>query len=232
MIDIDYLWDKQAKLNKEAGIDTLGNFYSLTKLFDKFNNELDEATTAFKQLFIESFYDYLLALLSELNELKDCVIWKHWCKEAKDGKRWEIADPQNASVEVIDILFFLISLAQISGLSPNLILELNKTPDEVEEFKIVPGRWLVGFVTEASVVLGTAFHEIEPVNIRKYVKTQFYYWFLYTNILGLSDEQIMDLYNKKWEVNMNRLQRGRLQIGDKLADDENAAIVTSNENEK
>ena len=53
---------------------------------------------------------------NELEELRDCTYWKHWCKEAKQGRRFELHDLQNARVEVIDMLFFWISLAQCVGL--------------------------------------------------------------------------------------------------------------------
>ena len=62
--------------------------------------------------------------LNELEELRDCTFWKHWCKEAKKGERFFLHDLQNARVEVIDMLFFWISLAQCLGLDADDCLRL------------------------------------------------------------------------------------------------------------
>src|SRR5579862_6479184 len=65
--------------------------------------------------------DYRLALISEVAELMDNCYWKHWSAEAKAGKRFELINPgaasgegnaQNVVVELIDILFFAVSLIQ------------------------------------------------------------------------------------------------------------------------
>lgn len=68
--------------------------------------------------------DYINAACNELEELRDCTYWKHWCREAREGRRFEIHDLQNARVEVIDLLFFWISLAQCVGLSARDVYDL------------------------------------------------------------------------------------------------------------
>ena len=68
--------------------------------------------------------DYIAAASNELEELRDCTFWKHWCSEARAGRRFELHDLQNARVEVIDLLFFWISLAQCVGLNADDILNL------------------------------------------------------------------------------------------------------------
>ena len=68
--------------------------------------------------------DYLMAMSNELEELRNCTNWKHWCKEAKEGNRFAIHDLQNARVEVIDLFFFWMSLAQCVGLTPDSIESL------------------------------------------------------------------------------------------------------------
>lgn len=68
--------------------------------------------------------DYIAAASNELEELRDCTYWKHWCREAKEGKRFAIHDLQNARVEVIDLLFFWISMAQCVGLTAADVYEL------------------------------------------------------------------------------------------------------------
>jgi dimeric dUTPase (all-alpha-NTP-PPase superfamily) len=54
--------------------------------------------------------NYCRAMSQEIAELTDSVPWKGWAKYQK-------FDKQNARGEVIDLLHFLISLAQILGTS-------------------------------------------------------------------------------------------------------------------
>jgi hypothetical protein len=93
------LFDFQAQLNKRTGFDA----HALRENFDP-------------QYAGQWISNYLAAMSNELEELRDCIYWKHWCKEAKEGRRFELHDLQNARVEVIDMLFFWISLAQCVGL--------------------------------------------------------------------------------------------------------------------
>ena len=101
------LFEKQAELNKRTGFDAK----TLRENFDP-------------QYGGEWLNNYLAAMGSELEELRDCTFWKHWCKEAKDGQRFKINDLQNARVEVIDMLFFWISLAQCLGLDADDVMKL------------------------------------------------------------------------------------------------------------
>ena len=54
--------------------------------------------------------NYSRAMQQELAELIDSVPWKWWAKYQK-------FDQQNARVEVVDLFHFLISLAQVLGMS-------------------------------------------------------------------------------------------------------------------
>ncbi|MFM8904029.1 MAG: dUTPase [Verrucomicrobiota bacterium] len=54
--------------------------------------------------------NYLRAMQQEMAELTDSVPWKWWAKYQK-------FDEQNAKVEVIDLFHFLISIAQVLGMS-------------------------------------------------------------------------------------------------------------------
>ena len=87
------LFDKQAELNKRTGFDA----HALRENFDP-------------QYAGQWLNNYLAAMSNELEELRDCTFWKHWCKEAKEGRRFELHDLQNARVEVIDMLFFWIRI--------------------------------------------------------------------------------------------------------------------------
>ena len=95
------LFEYQAQLNKRTGFDALA-----------LKDNYDMKTGG------QWLNNYIAAMSNELEELRDCTFWKHWCKEAKEGRRFELHDLQNARVEVIDMLFFWISLAQCVGLGP------------------------------------------------------------------------------------------------------------------
>ena len=101
------LFEKQAQLNKRTGFDAK----ALKENFDPH--------TAGVWL-----NNYIAAMSNELEELRDCTFWKHWCKEAKEGKRYYIHDLQNAKVEVTDMLFFWISMAQCLGLDAEDVVRL------------------------------------------------------------------------------------------------------------
>src|SRR3989338_2450227 len=54
--------------------------------------------------------NYTRAMTQEIAELIDSVPWKWWAKYQK-------FDQQNARVEVIDLFHFLISMAQVLGMT-------------------------------------------------------------------------------------------------------------------
>jgi hypothetical protein len=101
------MFNRQAELNKRIGYDT-------ASLHDRFDPKKAGAW----------LHDYIVAAGNELEELRDCTFWKHWCSEAQQGRRFEIHDLQNARVEVIDLLFFWISMAQCVGLSAEDVYDL------------------------------------------------------------------------------------------------------------
>jgi len=94
------IFERQAELNRRVGHDT-----------EALRDNFDPVQAG------EWLNDYLMAAANELEELRDCTFWKHWCAEAQEGRRFAIHDLQNARVEVIDLLFFWVSLAQCVGLN-------------------------------------------------------------------------------------------------------------------
>ncbi|HVV01358.1 MAG TPA: dUTPase [Verrucomicrobiae bacterium] len=60
--------------------------------------------------------NYCRAMSQEIAELTDSVPWKWWAKYQK-------FDEQNARVEVIDLLHFLISAAQVLGMSADDVFQ-------------------------------------------------------------------------------------------------------------
>ena len=82
---LEEIFRLQEQLNKRIGVDT--------------PNMTDEQ----RQQWV---LNYCRAMTQEVAELTDSVPWKWWAKYQK-------FDKQNARVEVIDLLHFLISIAQV-----------------------------------------------------------------------------------------------------------------------
>ena len=108
------IWPLQAELNRRAGFDTAGLGQALNDAIASGTPEqVDELRTSVGR----ALKNYLDALTSECHELQDCLSWKHWYREAKERKQYQLQDLQNARVEATDILFFWISICQLLGLS-------------------------------------------------------------------------------------------------------------------
>ena len=95
MDKLDKIFEMQEKLNCRIGInlDDLGD---------------DEK--------IKWILNYSRALQQEVSELIDSVPWKWWAKYQK-------FDKQNARVEVVDIMHFLVSIAQVLDMSADDIFD-------------------------------------------------------------------------------------------------------------
>jgi hypothetical protein len=108
------IWPLQAELNRRAGYDTAGLGAALSEAIASGTpEEAEQLRTSVGR----ALKNYLDALTSECHELQDCLSWKHWYREAKEGKQYQLQDLQNARVEATDILFFWISICQLLGLS-------------------------------------------------------------------------------------------------------------------
>jgi dimeric dUTPase (all-alpha-NTP-PPase superfamily) len=68
--------------------------------------------------------NYCRAMSQEIAELTDSVPWKWWAKYQK-------FDEQNARVEVVDLFHFLISLAQVLGMSADDVFNAYVRKNEV-----------------------------------------------------------------------------------------------------
>jgi len=68
--------------------------------------------------------NYCRAMTQEIAELTDSVPWKWWAKYQK-------FDEQNARVEVVDLFPFLISLAQVLGMSADDVFQAYLKKNEV-----------------------------------------------------------------------------------------------------
>jgi dimeric dUTPase (all-alpha-NTP-PPase superfamily) len=90
MDKLEKIFDMQDDLNKRIGVVT---------------NDLSEEEKT------KWVLNYTRAMQQEMAELIDSVPWKWWAKYQK-------FDEQNAKVEIIDLFHFLISLAQVMGMTP------------------------------------------------------------------------------------------------------------------
>src|SRR4051812_1053231 len=73
---------------------------------------------------IKWILNYCRAMMQEISELTDSVPWKWWAKYQK-------YDEQNARVEVVDLFHFLISLAQVLGMSADDVFNAYVKKNEV-----------------------------------------------------------------------------------------------------
>ncbi|MBP51670.1 MAG: dUTPase [Opitutae bacterium] len=89
MDKLDNIFGLQEQLNKKIGVEMGGMS--------------DEQKT-------EWILNYIRAMQQELAELTDSVPWKWWAK-------YQEFDKQNAKVEIIDLFHFLISIAQVMGMT-------------------------------------------------------------------------------------------------------------------
>ncbi len=94
MDKLEEIFELQKALNKRIGVDT-------------------DAMTDDER--IQWVLNYTRALQQETAELVDSVPWKWWAK-------YQRFDLQNARVEVVDMLHFLISLSQVLGMSADDII--------------------------------------------------------------------------------------------------------------
>ena len=95
MDKFDEIFSMQDTLNKRIGVNT-----------DDMSDE-DKAKWVL---------NYTRAMQQEMSELIDSVPWKWWAK-------YQEFDEQNAKVEVVDLFHFLISLAQVLGMTPEDVHE-------------------------------------------------------------------------------------------------------------
>jgi len=115
------LWPLQADLNRKTGFDTEG----LGKaLIEAINSGDSKRADELKLQVGRVLKNYIDALADECHELQQCLAWKHWYREAKMGRQYELQDLQNARVEAIDMLFFWLSICQLLGMTPDDVYRL------------------------------------------------------------------------------------------------------------
>lgn len=134
---LDEVWLQQAALNKQAGFDTLELGRGLAALEKAGALPASGGVRLAVGVALKNYVD---ALVAEGMELRDCLAWKHWYQEAKEGRQYELRDVQNARVEAIDMLFFWISICQLLGLEPADVLRLYSRKLEINLRRQHEGR--------------------------------------------------------------------------------------------
>ena len=102
MDKFENIFELQDQLNRRIGVE-----------MDKMNDEQR----------CKWILNYVRAMQQELAELTDSVPWK----EAK----YQDFDKQNAKVEIVDLFHFLISLAQVMGMSADDVFQAYLKKNEV-----------------------------------------------------------------------------------------------------
>ena len=95
MDKLENIFDLQEQLNVRIGVDM---------------KDMDDEERA------KWILNYVRAMQQELAELTDSVPWKWWAN-------YQAFDKQNAKVEIVDLFHFLVSLAQVMGMSATDIHE-------------------------------------------------------------------------------------------------------------
>jgi len=107
MDKMDEIFNLQEKLNTRIGVDM---------------NEMNDEDRA------KWILNYIRAMQQELAELTDSVPWKWWAK-------YQEFDKQNARVEIVDLFHFLISLAQVMGMSADDVYEAYLKKNKVNHYR-------------------------------------------------------------------------------------------------
>jgi hypothetical protein len=119
MLTVADLFKMQDRFNVRVGLNS-GAFQALFRD----GKIVSEGSAEYKAALIhagEWIDDLIKAMTNEMEELRGCTYWKHWCSEAQNGRRYEVKNVEAARKEVIDMLHFWISFAQVLGMSPEMV---------------------------------------------------------------------------------------------------------------
>ena len=118
---LEDIWPLQAALNAKSGFDTAAMGSALAEA--EASGALPPGHAA-RERVGRALKNYVDALAAECHELQECLSWKHWYREAKEGRQYELQDVQNARVEATDMLFFWVSICQLLGMQPRDVFRL------------------------------------------------------------------------------------------------------------
>lgn len=175
--------------------------------------------------------DYYIALMSEAQELMNCISWKWWTVEGKQNQYKKIIDLENAKIEAIDCLHFIISLIQVYNIqipqNDNLInqtdifslaLELNNRC--VFGININAKRYnledssipSIDDILKNQLIFDNKEKHTKNISICFAILKQIF------KILKMSDEDIYKIYQMKYEKNILR-QKNKYSVATKTEED-------------
>ena len=115
-------WEDPPRFRQMESPDQLRELFRMQRALNErigvFTDRMDEAEKT------KWVLNYCRACSQELAELTDSVPWKWWAKYQK-------FDDQNARVEIVDLFHFLISLAQVMGMSADDLFQAYLKKNEV-----------------------------------------------------------------------------------------------------
>jgi len=115
------------------------NLDKLDQIFDaqeKFRRIMGKGQDCIVDLMDEAqkgqlIYDHVQAIQSELQELINCIYWKSWTKEAKEGNRFKFRNIENLKEEIADVLCFLGDICAAAGMDAEELAAINVRKTEV-----------------------------------------------------------------------------------------------------
>lgn len=213
-----WIWDEQNLLNKISHPSKMGT--------------LEIGQHSDKDFQDTVLWDYRYAMLSEINEAMENVYWKHWSKEAKEGKRFQfISDSengegtlQNLRLELIDCLFFLVSYLQAAGVTSHKWINSWGDEENWNQITQLVDQYKLSEPDKNKQIINTLLNfnsNLSHPDFFRFLPNQLMECFVLT---GLGWEEVLNLYSQKLQVNIQRQLRGRKQVGDELAEQENKSI--------
>jgi len=119
----EQVWEKQRELNQRTLEKNEQGDYAEIQAAGKRLRE-GKHSPEDRALVEKWLQKYTLAIIQECSELMDSTNWKWWRTKV------DLFDPQNAVIELVDILHFWMSACQVMGLTPDdvfrIYLEKNK----------------------------------------------------------------------------------------------------------
>ena len=112
------IWEKQKELNARTLKENYQDDYEMViEIGKRMKNgeQLDYEDRRTVEFWLQR---YTLAIIQECSELMDSTNWKWWRTKV------DLFDPQNAVVELVDILHFWVSACQVMGLEPEDVFEV------------------------------------------------------------------------------------------------------------
>jgi len=185
-----------------------------------------------KSLQRDTLQKFLRAFAAEFAENMENFYWKHWSKECREGRYFQLVETadhtrdksaQNVKVELVDMLFFLVSYLQVAGYPEERWTihwgNSNRWNTPQDGFPPATNRAIVDLTMECFFRLGGHMQTGDRSQLGQAVAklrdacSLLYPW-----------QTIHAAYAAKLTINFERQARGRRQVGDTLFEQENQRV--------